>query len=168
MSNKPDVTVLSRATVTVMEQLINNQNLVKLLYYNSKYPYNEPDLSLPATDLINTKIHPTAFNPNAPNENHAEVNVIFPLVAFKNNQRQLEGRLYFEVVCSKDAQIIHNNGSDIQIRPLSIINEIVGIFVDESYPSVGEMIFQTIRQRPANDKYDVWILEAEVGVAKLR
>src|SRR5665648_1134780 len=104
---------------TVLIKLTSNQNLCKLLYYNSYDPLSEVDIN-DTFSLVFDKIHPFPFTPNIDGIATSQINVLFDDFqlgkdnpAFKNN------RLTFIIMCHSDLWRM-----DSMLRPFAIMKEI--------------------------------------------
>lgn len=161
----PSIDAIDSALIAVVDKLINNQKIVKLVAYNTDAPLDDPDISLPAWDLLGENVFITPVNPNINNEAHIELRVFAPNFALINGEVLLDCKVFFEIVVHKDLQTIKVN-NEIKTRAYQIIDEIVKIFWRKSYPKIGTLEFKNCYQRTINEFYDIWILEAVFGSAK--
>jgi len=150
----------SQNIVAIMNELINDQELIKLLYYNEDNPYDKPDLSLPATNLIRNKIFPFPFNPRIQTEASCQLRVFYASGYFTNDETYSPSRLIFEIVVHKDLWLI-NDGTKSLIRPYEILNRLQIIFHKRSIGTLGRLRFRPWSFGFGNEHFDLIRFEAE-------
>lgn len=142
----------------ILNQLVNNQKICKLIYYNSTDALSQPDLVLPQNSLINTKIFPYPFNINYQGGECTQIRVYYPKADFENNEVTVNEDIYFDTICHKNLWLI----SGSSIRPYTIASEIFNIFSKNSIETLGILHFVTLRHVYINENYDAIRLVARM------
>ena len=158
--NEQYIIPYSQNVVTAINELINDQELVKLIHYNDYNPYAKPDLQLPATFLINKKIFPYPFNPLIQTEASCQLRVFYASGYFANDETFSPSRLFFEIVVHKDLWLI-NNGTQSLIRPYEILNRLQVIFHKRSIGTLGRLRFRPWSFGFGNEHFDLIHFEVE-------
>lgn len=139
---------LDQNIMSVLLKLIANQNLCKLLNFNSYDPLSEADIADTST-LLFDRIFPFPFTPNVDSDAISQINVLldnFQLgktnPAFKNNQ------LTFVVICHKSLWKMSG-----MLRPFAILKEIDTLFNSTNGIGIGKMQFIGGNLTWLNDNY---------------
>jgi hypothetical protein len=137
---------LNNNLMVVLNKLITNQNLCKLLYYTSTDPLSEANISDTRT-LIKKNIIPKPFIQGVIETPCSFLTVYFDNFTFANRSYS-DGRIIFEA-------IVHESLWDIKggIRPYSILDEIELLFDNQKVIGIGKTQIDSIRQLWVNDSY---------------
>lgn len=120
----------------ILLHLLNNQNLCKLLYYNSSDPLSEPDIDDPSSLLFN-KIYPLPKIPDTTSEAGTILCVFFDHFILPNSNTGVKsGTITIDIISHIDLWRL-----DGMIRPFSILHEIDSIFNQERIAGVKELQF---------------------------
>jgi len=122
---------LESMTMLIVEMLLANQQLCKLIYYKEYNPLAEPDL--PDTRiLLNDRIFPLPKQPNSDNKQTAIVNTYFECSEPYQNSGFRQVFLRFDIMCSLDVWMIDNG-----VRPYAISHNIDKMFNDKLIPELS-------------------------------
>ena len=139
---------LNQNIMTVLLKMIDNQNLCKLLNYNSYDPLSEANI-IDTSALLFDKIYPFPFTPDVDSIANTQINVFLDSFqlgkdnpAFKNNQ------LTFIVLCHSSLWRI-----DGMLRPFAIMEEIDALFNSTNGIGLGKMKFTSGNLTWANANY---------------
>jgi len=126
--------------------VLQNQNLCKLINYNTSNPLNEPDLDDPSS-LLFQKIYPLPKLPDTDTEKCSFLNIFFDDFRLPNLGVK-EGYINFDVICHIDLWRI-----DGMIRPFSILHEIDEMFNYERIAGIRKLLFDRVKYLYVNEKY---------------
>ena len=122
----------------LVQKLINNENLKKLLYYPVKDALSQPKLtSEQAIGLMNKNI---VVCPRLPVEEEVESHVIITFDNFTTNANNPEYRdniITFDILCHMDTWVMEN----YQLRPYLIMGEIDGMLNKSKLNGIGQIDF---------------------------
>lgn len=142
---------LSKNINTVLDNLIKNQDLCKLLKYNTYNPKSEQDINN-TVELLYDKIYPLPFTPDIKGDKHEPVsvlNVIFDDFKLgKTNRYFKRSNIEFVILCHKDIWRIDGN-----LRPFAIMHEIDTMFNSNQKIGVGDLGFELGKIMWANELY---------------
>lgn len=144
--------LLSPNLVLILQEIVKYQNICKLLYYNTSTPLSSADLTLPANNLILTKIFPYPFNINVVTEDCSQIHVYVPSGDFEDNRVIENINICFDIIVAKNLWLINNNGESL-IRPYEIMKELINIF-NKSVSTVGRIYFKRFIHISVNDNFD--------------
>jgi hypothetical protein len=147
-----NIELMSDNLTIILGELIKNQNIVKYLSYNVKNPLSQPDVTLPAKNLIESKIHPYPFDPITTSEEVVEIRVYYPDGAIDDSKAVIETGVYIDIVCAKSLWLINDGKS--AVRPYMIMKELFQLFADRSVGTVGRLDFQGFEHLHVNEKFD--------------
>lgn len=120
----------------------------------------QADLSLPANNLMLTKLYPYPFDPNATLEDQVHLRVYYPNGVFQNNEMVQETLIYFDIICAKSLWLVNDGKS--AIRPYEIMKLVVDQFHDKTISTLGVLHFDEFVHLGVNDKFDAVRLVAEM------
>lgn len=130
----------------VLDEMVENQNLCKLLYYNSDNPLDEADLVNPK-NLIKDKIIPRPFIPDITKE--ASSFAIITIDNIKGKGRTLhDGIVYFDIFCHDSLWYIKDG-----LRPFALFGEIQEIFCDKYIKGIGKFTFAGCKLISSSNEY---------------
>ena len=148
---------LNQNIMSVLLKMIDNQNLCKLLNYNSYSPLSEANIS-DTSILLFDKIYPFPFVPDVDAIAISQINVLFDNFqigkdnpAFKNNQ------LTFIIVCHSSLWRM-----DGMLRPFAIMNEIDTLFNSTNGIGLGKMKFVSGNLMWANANYSGYKINYQI------
>lgn len=154
---------LSDNLVTIMNEIINVQNIAKYLTHNKPNPLAEPNLKLPAKDLVLNKVYPFPFDPVAATTDSTQLRIYYPKCDFEVDSVVGQVTVYLDVVTAKSLWLI-NDGTKSQIRPYMIIKEIMQKFNNNSIGTIGQLHFEGFVHVNVNDKFDAIRLVATMSL----
>jgi len=129
---------LSENIILILQQIMNQQDLCKLIYYNDKNPLSQLDLDLPASGLLLTKIFPYPADDEVVIEEGTQLRVWVPGGVFKGADISIND-IYLDIVITKNLFLI-NDGKP-QLRPYMIMKELIKAFDGISIDTVGRLNF---------------------------
>lgn len=143
----------------ILEKIMSNQRLLKLLYYTNKDCLKGADLT-PAqvVSMINNQIR------IVPVVNASEACPNYIVVTFgsftKNghNPEFRDNHIMFDIVCNPDHWILNN----FQLRPLKIAGELDKMFKDKHLTGIGDVEFYSGSQLLLNRKLAGYCLDYKV------
>lgn len=156
---------LSINNIILLEEMLKNQRLLKLIEYNNKNPYSQPDIENTAR-LINNKIKPKPFT-EVPTDYQVEVTAFFP-DGDLDHRVVLNSVVIFQVVVPDIYWLIEEESEHDteticrKIRPYEIMSEIMEVFNEKSIKSVGKLKFSHYGYEPINKDYGMYSLEARI------
>ena len=122
----------------IVQKLINNDSLKKLLYYPVKDALSQPKLTTEqALGLMNRNIR---VCPRLPVEEEIESYVLISFDGFAPNDNNPEFRdnlITFDIICHMDTWVMEN----YQLRPYMIMGEIDGMLNKSKLNGIGEIDF---------------------------
>jgi len=121
-----------------LDEIFNNQNLCKYLYYNEKDPSSQPTITN-TTSLLLLNVFPLPKDPDAKESKKSYLNIYFMSAQpYQKNSGFKKTFLCFDIICHLDIWLI-NEG----IRPLKISAEIDRMFNNQYYKdlSTNNMFF---------------------------
>jgi len=143
---------LSSDLVGLIGELLDNQQLGKLLYYTQSDPLNQPNINL--VDLApfgkTERILPHPFDIDYTADVRSQLHIYFPRMEFRNNQILEDIMIFFDVVVHKSIWTVRDEAGNKVIRPYEIarllIHELKDIcqFFEMTHIAVNEE-FQCIR-----------------------
>jgi hypothetical protein len=145
---------LSKNLTRIITELINQQNIAKYLNYDVANPLAQPDLVLPAKDLVLNKVHPYPADPVALTKDCTQIRVYYPKSDFEVDSVIGNVEVYFDIVCAKSTLWLINDGTDSLIRPYMIVKEIMEHFNRNSIGTIGQLKFDGFVHLTINDKFD--------------
>lgn len=133
----------------IVNKLMSNHNLKKLLYYPVKNALTkEPLTQEQSLGLIHKNIRVT---PKLTVEEEVESYVIITFDGFTTNPNNPEYRdniITFDIICHLDTWVMDN----YQLRPYKIMGEIDGMFNEQKLNGIGTIEFVGANQLLLNDE----------------
>lgn len=151
--------LLSPNLVLIIDEILNNQNICKYLYYNTKNPLGESNLTLPANSLKLTKVYPCRIN-TAITDECTQLRIYYPGAKLNAVGATEDIWVSFDILCHINLWLI-NDGTNSLIRPYEIMKELTNLF-DQSLSTVGKLVFKEFNQIFVNDKFDCIRLMAKM------
>lgn len=142
---------LSSNIPKIIIEVLKNQNLCKYLYYNDSKPLSQPNLNLPATNLIFNKVYPYPFDDKFTTEEGSYLRIYYGNGRF-NNKYVEDHNLLFDIVCSKTENIWLLNGADI--RPYKIMEELINQLFNKDIDLGGKVVFSNFSHIFFNDSFN--------------
>lgn len=134
---------------SIVEKLLSNHNIKKLLYYPVKNAMGQPNLSdEQSLGLIHKNIRVV---PRLTVDEDVESYVIITFDSFVTNANNPEFRdniITFDIICHMDTWVMDN----YQLRPYKIMGEIDGMLNNKSLNGIGVTEFIGANQLLLNDK----------------
>lgn len=131
----------------VLSAITDNNDLCKLIHYNTDDPLNQPNID--GNSLLFKKIFPYNFNVEILSEASSILNVSFTsFESGRNNIAYKNGIITFTVLCHHELHKM-NEG----LRPFFIAHEIDKLFNDQRVIGIGTMQFDRYREIWASKDY---------------
>ncbi|TPG68704.1 hypothetical protein EEL31_09320 [Brevibacillus laterosporus] len=144
---------------SIILEILKNQRLCKLIYYNNENPLDQPDIHKTST-LVMTHILPYPFDLEITDTECVQIRVSYPELTIKNRFFEDTGVL-FEVALSKNLWNITID-DEASLRPFEILSEIIEQFSDKSIEKVGRLDFKGARFVRYNSKFNGYELNAKM------
>ena len=124
----------------VAELLLENENLMKLIKYDTSDPLSSTPVTTP-NSLLFDRIFPTPKSVNAITEKKTLLTYVFSNGKLENNLKFKKSKLIFNIISHIDLWKINGN-----IRVYSIIDELDNIFNElrSSKLSIGKVLFSDL------------------------
>jgi hypothetical protein len=137
-----------------IEELLADQDLLKLLKYDSSTPLSQSDIATPS-DLLFDRIFPYPKIPTAQEEQKTMLTLMFSSGHLNNNIKFKTYKMVFNIICHVDLWRISGN-----IRPYMILHRIDTIFNEKrgSPFSLGKILFDGFQYREYNEKFSGFYL----------
>ena len=134
----------------IMDQIIGNQRLKKLLYYTSRDALTRPNLNADQTLEVlrnNIKIYPKIkVYPELMNY----INISFDLfMENENNPEFRDNTIEFDIVCHHDQWLM----DDFMLRPFRIAAELDTMFTDKHLTGIGTLQFVRLTDIILTDEF---------------
>ena len=146
---KSSFLILEKDFEKICNQMLQNQRLLKLLYYTDSNCLSQPNLSpSQKMELIHKHIK------IVPKINIIEDCPIYVIVSFDNftpnaiNPEYRDCTVNFDILCHPD----HWNLGDFQLRPYKIAGEIDALFNKKKMTGIGELQFLGANNLVLNDQ----------------
>lgn len=127
----------------IVQKLIGNEKLKKLLFYPVKDALDRPELTVEeSVGLLHKNIR---VIPQLPIEEDVEAYIIVTFDAFTTNGKNPEFRdnvISFDVICHMDNWVME----DYQLRPYLIMGEIDGMFNKSKLNGIGRVEYLSANQ----------------------
>lgn len=153
--------LLSDNMVLILEYMMNNQNLCKLINYDEKNPIEKTNLLLPASGLLFTKLFPYPFNPEVIREDCTQINVWCPQGEFDDSGSISIADVVIDIVVAKSLFLINIDGRP-KLRPYETMKEVIKTFKGQSIGTLGKLKFQSFMHITANELFDVFRLRTNM------
>lgn len=156
--------LLSKNLVSMIGTCLRDEELAKLLYYNTNNPLSKPpvDVQLIAPSGKEERIIPYPFDVKFVGDERSQLHVYYPSVELSNNSVVEHALVFFDIVVHKRLWL-YAEGSEMLVRPYKIASRISRLF-DGSVPTtrdrVGKLQFSNISQVVINEEYHALRLEA--------
>jgi len=149
---------LSPVLIRSIQEIVNEQSICKLLYYNDNDPLNQDDLSIPADFLVkqgsdDQKIFAYPFNPEVSIDDASHLRIFYPEGDFKERVLEYNG-LVFDIIVSKNLWLIRDIDNNLSIRPYEILSRIVNLFYDRDFGIGTKVNFIKYSHTFVNDHFD--------------
>ena len=127
---------LGMTVMKITTELLNNQDLCKLLYYTNEDPLNQPDITNTKESLFNKNIH---IVPAIPIEDYdgSYLNVVVDTISTMGSKGSAFNTvsIRFDILCPIDLWAIHST----QLRPFAIMSEIDKFMRLSKKTGIGEV-----------------------------
>lgn len=144
--------LLSPNLVLLLQEILANQKICKLINYDQKNPYSQPDIE-PFSLLLN-KVFPFPFDPNSTTDEGTQLRVYYQDTNLKNNQIIEDTTIFFDIICAKTPNIWLMDDGESKIRPYEILSELVTHLSDRSIETLGKVRFKRFVHVNVNKEFD--------------
>lgn len=145
---------LNENNSVILDKIISNDNLCKLLKYTDKDPLTQPVMDKPI-ELIYNNIYPYLYIPNVDNEAKSFITFNFRKIE-KEDEKSIYIRIsdiVFNVICHQSLQMI-SEGS----RVYAIMDELDKVFNNQYIKGIGKLRFDGSDMTMANDLFTGYYL----------
>ena len=162
--------MLSENIISILHESLDNDFLVKYIYYTDKQPLSNEDLSKEyKKSLINEYILPVPFSPNVTLSQSCQLRAFYPDGDLEN-RTVLNPEINFQVIIHNNLWLIVEEKEDDQgktykvekLRPYQIMDEIIRTFKDKSIDKVGIMYFDHFVYRYLNEEFGMYELFSRI------
>lgn len=144
--------LMSPNLILLLQEILKNQNLCKLINYNVSNPYIQPNIN--GNSLMLSKVYPFPFSTTVETTEGTQLRVYYQDANFKTNQTISDSTIYFDIICSKSQSIWLINDGSPKIRPYEIMSHLVDHFSEKEIPKIGKLNFRRFIHVNVNDKFD--------------
>ena len=159
MNKNSKFELLSKNTMVLIDEILKNQNLLKLIDSNSRRPLQESDIVKVGT-LVWNKIIPAPFTGDVPENQETNLRIYFPDGRLENRV-VLDTNIVFQTVMHKELWQIFK-GENKAMRPYEIMSEIVNMFENKSICTLGVLHFKRFDYKYIDKDYGLYNLHAEM------
>jgi len=160
LSNGMKFELLSNNTILIIQEVLKNQRLLKLINYASTYPLEESDIAKP-DNLVTTKIFPTPFFADVQEVESVQLRVFFEMGEIQNG-KILGSILVFQIIIPNSWWLIKIDDYDLALRPYLIMAELVNQFEKKSISTVGVLRFSRFRYSYVNEQVTAYELYSDM------
>ena len=162
MKKKTSFKNMSENIISILYEILDNDDLLKYVYYKSSRPLEQDDLSQEEKNgLINNYIHSTPYTPQVLTEQKNQLRVFYPNGELEN-RIVLETDVVFQIIVHRDLWLIgeytDNDEYKKKLRPYQIMDEIIKTFQDKTVDKLGVMHFVNFVYRYLNEEYGMYEL----------
>lgn len=132
--------VMGEDIFKIVERILNNQNLLKLIKYTNNDPLNQPDLTQEEKDkLLHKNILITPKIPDEDQDKNCYIVILLDeYIVDSQNADFKQAKIRFDVLCPMDRWVINANS----LRPYLMMNEIDKDFNEKKLAGIGNLSFQ--------------------------
>jgi hypothetical protein len=145
--------LLSPNLIILLKEVMKNQNICKLLTYNSENPFIEPDIT-DTNSLMFDKIFPFPFGLTTNTEEGTQLRIYYYKTRLKHNKVIEDTTIFFDIICSKTKNVWLINDGEPKIRPYEIASELITHLGKEPIGTVGKLNFEEAFPIHLNEKFD--------------
>lgn len=150
--------LLSPNLVMILNQIISQKEIAKYLNYSQKNPLSQPDIAMPATNLMFKSVFPFPFDNAVATTDCSQIRAYYPNGTFQSREIIADTRIVFDIIVAKSLWLV-NDGTAL-IRPYEIMKHLIALFSDKSIGTVGRINFHRFVHLTVNDKFDALRIEA--------
>jgi len=130
---------LSDNLVIILQEVMKQQNLCKLIKYNQSNPLEQTDLVLPASDLLMSSLFPYSADDEVTIDNCVQLRCWVYTGKFEGADISIND-VFLDIVLAKDLFLITINNKP-QLRPYEIMKELIKTFDRISISTLGKLHF---------------------------
>lgn len=158
--------LLSPNLVTIIDECLQNEELVRLLFFNEHNPYTLPfpngfQPSVIAPYESHEKIFPYPFNVKYRADQRSQLHIYYPTLHLINNSNVEQTIVWFDIVVHKKLWLFKQDQNKL-VRPYEIASKIASHFSDRSIDTVGRLDFLAMAHVTINEEFDGLRLEAKM------
>jgi len=149
--------LLSKNLVLIIDKLIKDEKVSKLIYYNTNDIFSRPDISPSIIAPLGEteRVLPYPFDTSFTNDERTQIHVYFPDLDFVNAENAESTVVFFDIVTHRNLWLFSEFGEKL-IRPYEIASSISRLF-DGSLPNtkstVGKLNFLSLKQVHVNEEF---------------
>lgn len=156
--------LLSRNSIVILEELISDQTLAKLISVNNSKPLDSADIQKTGS-LVMNNVFPTPYNSVVPQQQKTELRAFFPNGVLQNTE-VLNTDIHFQIITHRDLWLIQtkdkNGKYQKRIRPYDIMDRIVSLYEDKSIGTLGKLKFEGYTYHHIDKDYGMYTLVASM------
>lgn len=156
--------LLSRNAIVLLEEIISDQTLAKLITNISSKPLESKDIENTGT-LINDVVFPVPYNTSVPQKQKTELRVFFPSGVLQNKE-VLNTDIHFQILMHRDLWLIQTKNEkgtyDKKVRPYEIMHRLVDIYENRSIATLGKVRFVGYTYKHVDKDYGMFTLVGQM------
>lgn len=156
--------LLSRNAIVILEEIISDQTLAKLISNNNSKPLDCNDIGNTGS-LVMKNVYPLPYNNEVPQEQKVELRAFFP-TGLLQNKEVLNTEIHFQILMHRDLWLIQtkdkNGKYQKRIRPYDIMDRIVEVYEDRSIGTLGKLKFEGYTYTHIDKDYALYTLVASM------
>jgi hypothetical protein len=153
--------LLSDNLIIILQEIMKQQNLCKLINYNESTPLAQTDLVLPASSLLRTSLFPYSSDDETIVEDCVQLRVWVYTGNFKGADISIND-VFLDIVIAKSLFLITIDGEP-KLRPYEIMKELINTFDGINISTLGRLNFKTWHQLSFNEsKFITFRIRAEM------
>lgn len=152
--------LLSKNLVTIINTLLTDPILCKLIAYNDTDPLAQPNVADPTKSLMFNRVMPYPFDTKIQLDDTIQLRVYYLGGEFTDNHVVDDSRVTFDIVVAKSLWLMNSGQS--AIRPYEIMERIISNFYKKSIDTVGVIHFKSFRHISFTSQFDCIQLIADM------
>jgi hypothetical protein len=157
-----NIELISDNIPLIISEIVNIQEIAKYLYYNVSSPQSQPDLALPANNLIMTKVFPYPFLSTSVESDCSHIRIYYPDGVFDESGEVLGTSIFFDIVVAKSLWLVNDGKSSI--RPYMIMHYLSKHFQSKSIGTLGRICFSNFVHLNVDERFDAIRLQADMTI----
>ena len=155
------IELLSENLIIILQEVMKQQYLCKLIKYNESNPLSQTNLVLPASSLLMTSIFPYPFDSTVIIEDCIQLRIWVYKGDFQGADISIND-VFLDIIVAKSLFLITIDGKP-KLRPYAIMKELIKTFDGLSISTLGKLHFKDYAHIPLNGtKFDLFRIRAEM------
>jgi len=152
--------LLSDNAILIINEILDNQRLLKLIHYGDDEPLEQIDITNPG-GLVLSKIFPTPFFEDVPEVESIQLRVFFDYGTIQNGHI-LGSNVVFQIIIPNAWWTIRKENGALAVRPYLIKAELVNQFEGKSISTAGVLRFVNFKYGYVNEHVTAYELIADM------